>query len=198
MHNKRKDILETASMLFLQKGIRATTVDEIAKRCHISKKTFYYFFVDKEIVVAEIVQNLIIKTDQQLRMFPDISPNASSELISFFQYLQANIFVFNALFMNDLKKYYPNIHNLLLQDRQNKLIPFFIRNIERGVSEDIYRINLDSKLTAELYFLQLDNVIDNTEVSENERYTVIYYINSFFLHGILNKTGLKLAITHFN
>lgn len=131
-------------------------------------------------------------------MFPDISPNASSELISFFQYLQANIFVFNALFMNDLKKYYPNIHNLLLQDRQNKLIPFFIRNIERGVSEDIYRINLDSKLTAELYFLQLDNVIDNTEVSENERYTVIYYINSFFLHGILNKTGLKLAITHFN
>jgi AcrR family transcriptional regulator len=198
MDNKRKDIMEAASMLFLQKGIKTTTVDEIAKKCHISKKTFYYFFVDKEIVITEIVQNLIHKTDQQLRMLPDISPNASSELISFFQYLQANIFVFNALFMNDLKKYYPNIHNLFLQDRRNKLVPFFSRNIERGVSENIYRTQLDSKLTAELYFLQLDNIIDNIEVSDDERYGIIYYINSFFLHGIMNKTGLKLAITHFN
>jgi AcrR family transcriptional regulator len=198
MDNKRKDILEAASMLFLQKGIRTTTVDEIAKTCHISKKTFYYFFVDKEIVITEIVQNLIHKTDQHLRLLPGISPNASSELISFFQYLQANIFVFNALFMNDLKKYYPNIHNLFLQDRRNKLVPFFVKNIERGVSEDIYRKNLDSKLTAELYFLQLDNVIDNIEVSNDERYAVIYYINSFFLHGIMNKIGLKFANTHFN
>jgi AcrR family transcriptional regulator len=198
MDNKRKDIMEAASMLFLQKGIKTTTVDEIAKKCHISKKTFYYFFVDKEIVITEIVQNLIHKTDQQLRMLPDISPNASSELISFFQYLQANIFVFNALFMNDLKKYYPNIHNLFLHDRRNKLVPFFVKNIERGVSEDIYRKNLDSKITAELYFLQLDNLIDNIEVSNDERYTVIYYINSFFLHGIMNKTGLKFANTHFN
>jgi AcrR family transcriptional regulator len=198
MDNKRKDIMEAASMLFLQKGIRTTTVEEIAKKCHISKKTFYYFFVDKEIIITEIVQNLIHKTDQQLRMLPDISPNASSELISFFQYLQANIYIFNALFMNDLKKYYPKIHNLVLQDRRNKLVPFFSRNIERGVSENIYRKHLDSKLTAELYFLQLDNVIDNIEVSDDERYGIIYYINSFFLHGIMNKSGLKLAITHFN
>ncbi|MFV8342551.1 TetR/AcrR family transcriptional regulator [Flavobacterium sp. XS2P39] len=198
MHTKRKNILESAAMLFLQKGIRATTVDEIAKHCHISKKTFYYFFVDKEVIITEIVQNLINKTDQQLRMLPDISPNASSELISFFQYLQANIFVFNALFMSDLKKYYQNIHNLFLQERRNKLVPFFIRNIERGVSENMYRKHLDSKLTAELYFLQLDNAIDNIEVSDDERYAIIYYINSFFLHGIMNKSGLKLAITHFN
>lgn len=198
MDSKRKDIMEAASMLFLQKGIKATTVDEIAKRCHISKKTFYYFFVDKEVVIVEIVQNLIQKTDRQLRMLPDISPNASSELISFFHYLQSNIYVFNAVFMNDLKKYYPNIHSLFLQDRQNKLVPFFIKNIERGISENIYRTNLDSRLTAELYFLQLDNVIDNVEVTDDERYAIIYYINSFFLHGIMNKTGLKLAITHFN
>lgn len=198
MDNKRKDIMEAASMLFLQKGIKTTTVEEIAKRCHISKKTFYYFFVDKEIVITEIVQNFINKTNQQLRMLPNISPNASSELISFFQSLQANIYVFNALFMNDLKKYYPNIHNLFLQERRNKLVPFFSRNIERGVSENIYRNHLDSTLTAELYFLQLDNVIDNIEVSDDERYGIIYYINSFFLHGIMNKSGLKLAITHFN
>ncbi|HEU4792006.1 MAG TPA: TetR/AcrR family transcriptional regulator [Flavobacterium sp.] len=198
MDNKRKDIIEAASMLFLQKGIRTTTVEEIAKRCHISKKTFYYFFIDKELVITEIVQNLIRKTDQQLRMLPDISPNASSELITFFQHLQSNVFVFNALFMNDLKKYYPNIHNLFLQDKQNKLVPFFIKNIERGVSENIYRTQLDSKLTAELYFTQLDNVIDNINVSDDQRYATIYYINSFFLHGIMNKTGLKLAITHFN
>ncbi|QOG01203.1 TetR/AcrR family transcriptional regulator [Flavobacterium sp. MDT1-60] len=198
MDNKRKDIMEAASMLFLQKGIKATTVEEIAKKCHISKKTFYYFFVDKEVVIIEIVQNLINKTDRQLRMLPDISPNASSELISFFHYLQSNIYVFNALFMSDLKKYYPNIHNLFLQDRKNKLIPFFIKNIERGILENIYRTNLDSRLTAELYFLQLDNVIDNTDITEDERYAIIYYINSFFLHGIMNKFGLKLAITHFN
>lgn len=197
MDNKAKNIIETASLLFSQKGIKATSVDEIAKICGISKKTFYHFFMDKEMIISEIVQNLLIKTEQYARILPEISPNASSELINFFQYLQTNFFVFNSLFINDLKKYYPNIYNLILENRRKKLIPFFIKNIEHGISEEIYRKHLDSKITGELYFLLLDNVIDDIKVSESERYNIVNYINSFFLHGIMNQNGLKLSFTNF-
>lgn len=58
---KRKAILEAATTVFLNKGYRGTSMDEIAALASVSKQTVYKHFADKERLFSEIV---LATTDQ--------------------------------------------------------------------------------------------------------------------------------------
>jgi len=49
----RKRILEAANSLFYAEGIRSVSVDLIAERSGVTKKTIYYHFTNKDALVAE-------------------------------------------------------------------------------------------------------------------------------------------------
>ena len=53
----RKRILKAAEELFLKFGIRSVTMDEIASKLGISKKTIYMHFEDKDAIVHEVATN---------------------------------------------------------------------------------------------------------------------------------------------
>ena len=52
---KRRAILESATVLFLQRGYLGTSMDEIAALAGVSKQTVYKHFEDKQRLFAEIV-----------------------------------------------------------------------------------------------------------------------------------------------
>jgi TetR/AcrR family transcriptional repressor of mexJK operon len=52
---KRRAILDAAATLFLRRGYRGTSMDEIAALAAVSKQTVYKHFVDKERLFSEIV-----------------------------------------------------------------------------------------------------------------------------------------------
>lgn len=56
---RRKEILETAELLFLTKGYTKTTVNDILKEIGIAKGTFYHYFKSKEEVMDEIIMRII-------------------------------------------------------------------------------------------------------------------------------------------
>ena len=49
-------ILETALHLFFRFGIKAITMDDIAKEMGISKKTIYRFFGEKDDIVNSLME----------------------------------------------------------------------------------------------------------------------------------------------
>ena len=56
MDEKRKFILETAAKFFSKNGFFATSVQDIAKECNISKATIYQLFNSKEDILYQIIQ----------------------------------------------------------------------------------------------------------------------------------------------
>lgn len=56
MSAKRKKLIDVATSLFLQKGYDATSVQDIANECQISKGSFYNYFQSKEDLVLEIIR----------------------------------------------------------------------------------------------------------------------------------------------
>ena len=56
MDEKRKVILETAAKFFSKNGFFATSVQDIAKECNISKATIYQLFNSKEDILYQIIQ----------------------------------------------------------------------------------------------------------------------------------------------
>lgn len=53
MNNTRKQIIETAFLLFLKKGFKAVRLSDIERAAKITRGTFYYHFTNKEEVLKE-------------------------------------------------------------------------------------------------------------------------------------------------
>jgi AcrR family transcriptional regulator len=54
---RRRQLLGVAERLFLKKGYRATTVDEIARGARLTKGAFYHHFKNKEDILCAIVEH---------------------------------------------------------------------------------------------------------------------------------------------
>jgi TetR/AcrR family transcriptional repressor of mexJK operon len=55
----RDRILDVATVLFLGNGFGATSIEAVARRAGISKRTFYHRFRGKEVLFEEVVRRLI-------------------------------------------------------------------------------------------------------------------------------------------
>lgn len=198
MKNKQLVLLETASVLFSKEGIKKTSVETISRHCGISKKTFYTYYPDKEAIIKEIVENALSRTEKYVIMLSEISSDAVFDLVSFFEFIQNNISVFTPVFISDLFKFYPAVNDSVREYRSRKFLPFFIENVKRGVKEGCYRKSVDAKLTGELYFSQIDMTLEDDSLEALEKFRVLSYINSFFLHGIVNGIGAKLLFADGN
>ncbi|SMQ86117.1 transcriptional regulator, TetR family [Devosia lucknowensis] len=57
--NKRARVLAAASTLFLRNGIRATTMEAIAREAQIAKPTLYAQFADKHAIFSALLEQLV-------------------------------------------------------------------------------------------------------------------------------------------
>lgn len=55
-HENARRILDEGWRLFQQKGYRGVTVDELCRRCELSKPTLYYYFGDKENLFVQVLR----------------------------------------------------------------------------------------------------------------------------------------------
>lgn len=61
---KKKNLLDAARILFLQKGFSKTSISEIAKQAKVAKGTFYLYFKDKD----ELLEHLILQIGRHILM----------------------------------------------------------------------------------------------------------------------------------
>jgi AcrR family transcriptional regulator len=52
-------ILDAATSLFLTHGYGATSIEEVARRARISKRTFYHRFADKQVLFGAVVHRIV-------------------------------------------------------------------------------------------------------------------------------------------
>lgn len=62
---RRKELLDTAEKLFMIKGYRHTTIDEIRLEAGIAKGTFYHYFQSKEEILDAIIDRIIDHSIEQ-------------------------------------------------------------------------------------------------------------------------------------
>jgi len=55
---RREEILDAARAVFLLRGLRAATVDEITSRAGVAKGTFYLYFVSKDAILQALRERI--------------------------------------------------------------------------------------------------------------------------------------------
>lgn len=63
---KKEAVLQTAVQMFIEKGYRQTSLDDVAKKLKITKPALYYYFHNKEAIYLECYRRGIAMTQQSL------------------------------------------------------------------------------------------------------------------------------------
>lgn len=174
-NEKENRLLDTAFKLFTEKGIKATSIQEIVDNANVAKGTFYLYFKDK----YEIRDVLIAKKSKKL--FTDALTKMRKNYIK--DFADQIIFIINYV-IDELSK-----NQLLLK--------FISKNLSWGVyNETILKLyNKQEKTEDGLYSLFLKGVEENHIDLKNPKVTlfmIIELVSSTCFDAILYQNPLPI------
>lgn len=187
-------ILSASAELFRQYGFKTITMDDIARRAGISKKTLYQHFANKNEVVNESITWFQCHVSDNCLSIMTSAENTIEGMVrvmGMFDQVLANM---NPLGMLELERYYPDAFKKFKSNMLEKDIEAIKNNIVWGMQEGLYRDGLNADFMAryrmEISMLVLHpNLMINTR---NDLQFVMHEVSEHFLYGIMTPKGEKL------
>jgi AcrR family transcriptional regulator len=136
-------ILDTAFNLFSQFGTRSITMDDIAQKMGVSKKTLYAHFADKDEMVTHAITRYLAMIEKECIGNQHKAGDAIEELFMVMQMLDQQFGNMKPYVLLDLQRYHPDAYQAFLSYRDNSLKITIRLNLERGIKEGLYRPDLD-------------------------------------------------------
>ena len=195
----KNNIKEKAKELFFHYGLKSVSMDDIAKKAGVSKRTIYEFFEDKNEVIDEIVHDLMRSYDNLFKISQSTAKDAIEEVIKQDDELLDIWTSIRPVFFYDLERTFPETSEQL---EQFKLIILkgIILNLRRGKKEGNYREDVDIALVSDLRFHQLMNVMRPKLLTSHELNVaqLAREFTALYLHAITTEKAKKLLDKYLN
>ncbi len=134
---EKEKILHFTHAKFITEGFYKTSMDEIAKDLHMSKKTIYKHFVSKEVLLVEVCD---LRIDLLLRKLNEIGESADDSVTKFLKILNMNkIMMLNCsiAWFRDLKIHAPNCLQKFNEVRSVQVMGILKKLLEQGRREKL-------------------------------------------------------------
>jgi AcrR family transcriptional regulator len=102
----KEGIVAAAAELFRQHSIKSTTMDEIARRVGISKKTLYAWCTDKDELVEEVFLQPMYAAAEQCMEVPERAADAVEEAFLCWNIVRPVLHDVSEGVLHDLQKYH--------------------------------------------------------------------------------------------
>lgn len=190
----KESIIETATKLFMQHGVKTITLDRIVKELRTSKRTIYKHFKDK----LDLLDACLDVYNSKVRTENEEIIKASSNVIEAMGKLHQKIVrrshQVNPNFFGDILHYYPGLLNESYRRTGNyahqQLIDLAKAGIEDGIFEENMDIEVVVKTVLQLLKLLKDNELFPATEFSKERLT--FGIMVPYLRGLCTDKGIKL------
>ncbi|GGW28897.1 TetR/AcrR family transcriptional regulator [Arenibacter certesii] len=186
-------ILDKATELFLNLGVKSVTMDDLANEVGISKKTIYTHYENKTKLVQECTTRLFDKISEGINTICALGKNPIEELYDIKKYIIIYIKDEKSSSQYQLQKYYPKIAHHL-RTKQNALMQkCTFNNIKRGLELGIYREDINIEFVSRIYISGMTNIQDPkmfpTNLFPMDR--LQSYFLEYYLRGIVTPKGRK-------
>ena len=193
-------MIEKIAEMFLKYGVKSLSMDDIARELGISKKTLYLHFKDKKDLVLQVVLHSVENLDCKMsKIIKEKSLNAIDILFYVSKEIAEGRKNMNPNINFDLQKYYPDAWILVSEHRKKHIFGKIYRNMEKGISEGLYRNDFNIDVIAKLYEEQVNNLSlwgkDSLNVSFDEILETVFV---YHIRGIASKKGLEYLETKLN
>lgn len=186
-------ILNSALSMYSKYGIKSITMDDLCRELGISKKTLYQHVEDKNDLIRKVIDYEIDLQRKAMEKMFRSEMNAIDELMHVNKQIHLSQSIHSPTFYFDLKKYYPPIYNEWVEYKRKKLYEMIMRNLKKGVSEGLYRQDMDAHIISRLHVARVEMLHASGIIEEDELSTTRFIdeIFRYHIHGICNDEGLK-------
>lgn len=188
--NLRANIIFFTRDAFQREGIRSVTMDDIAERLSMSKRTLYEMFKDKETLLLACVKEHQRLYHSDVERVANEASNILEVVLYSFQKTLIGIQNTNYKFYQDIKRY-PRVVQYL-KDCQRKNAKAFVDSCHLGVQQGIFRSDVNYEILEKLVSEQA-RVLFETDAWRN--YTMVDMYRSIMLvsvRGISTEKGQRI------
>jgi len=194
----KEKILEYAAQEFLHYGFKNVTMDDLAQKLGISKKTIYEYFSNKNQLVFEASHKIF---DSVMEAIRNIYQNETDPIQGLFEIKKIAL---KYLIDNQqspqyqLQKYYPEIYSELKEKELIVLGALFKKSLEKGIKSELFRKDIDTDFVTRLYFNGIRGIRDITlfpvEKYKIEKLILQYF--EYYFRAIATPKGLALFLSY--
>lgn len=197
----REKIINKAAELFLTLGFKSVTMDDIAHAMAISKKTIYVHFSNKTQLVEAVTFSLFENICVGIDCICDQSPNPIEELYDIKLFVMQHLKNEEASPQYQLKKYYPEIYEILKTKQFDKMQVSVKDSLINGIETGLFRTDIDVEFISRMYFNGMTGIKDETifpkEIFNNMEYLMESYLE-YHLRAIVTDKGLNILNKFIN
>ncbi|MDT0648572.1 TetR/AcrR family transcriptional regulator [Autumnicola edwardsiae] len=189
----REKILRTAADMFLNYGFKSVTMDDIAEKIGISKKTIYANFTTKNKLIHATSNYIFDKIYGGIEKIRDKEQNPIVENFEIKRFVMSHLKDEKTTPHYQLQKYYPNIFNSLKNRQFELLQDCVVSNLNRGMETGYYRKDLPLAFISRIHFIGMMGIKDKElfPVKEYSQTQLMEYFLEYHLRAICTNKGLK-------
>jgi len=188
----KERIIENASSLFFQKGVKSITMSDIANELGISKRTLYEVFRDKEDLLDNCIDYHIIKAEKEMNLLADNSEDVIDALMRIYAHSLDEMRMMNPSAMRDLKKYHSQLYKKVEENQRNS-VSIFLPLLDKGVKQGLIRDDINFEIILWLVKSQFRAIMSD-DYFPSEKFSLNDFIPAIilnFMRGISTSSGIK-------
>ena len=190
----KQKIIEEAERLFWKYGVRSVTLDDIAKRLGISKKTIYQHFADKEEIICQVITQHFNGTKNEAECELIGAHNPVEEVLRMSEVVRKHANGVNTSLFFDIQRHYPKAWTIYKQFKEEYILASIRDNLQRGLEQGLYRADIDLEIMSRLR-LECIQLGFNDEAFPPDKFKLVdvqLQLLHNFIRGILTEKGFTI------
>lgn len=192
-------ILNSSIELFSQYGFKTITMDDIARRAGISKKTLYQHFANKQEVVNESVTWYKHNTTQNCAAVLSEAENALEAMVRILAFFDGLYKRINPMAMFEMQRFFPEAYQKFRDLLIERDVVMIRDNILQGIKEGYYRENVNADLLGR-YRIETSLMVLQPTLLVNDRTdlmsSIALEIGEHFMYGIMTQKGIDQYVKY--
>ena len=192
MINEKKYI-DKATAVFKKEGLRLS-LDEVAVKMGITKKTLYNHFSSKDELLQACIHSLIAELQSSMAIMIDEKLDAVAAMRQGFEALSVFFNSLSPIFFYDMKRLYPEMASTEHTAGFGVFRQQVVKNLQKGMAEQTYRNDLDVELVSQYFTFSIFGFFISKVVTTNEYSAKNYFktILDYNLRALVSEEGKNL------
>lgn len=180
----RQEVIAVALKQFRRHGFKSVTMDDIARSLGRSKKTLYTVVNNKQELIDLVIDADMAVDDCAIVAAQNESADAIDEMLRIAHHFASTMIEMNPSGLYDLQKYYRKTWERVDAHYIDGMVDHVRKNLRRGQSEGLYRMDMDRELIARL-FVMAPQAFTNPDRFQLEGKQWEEVLDQFFLYHLL-------------
>lgn len=191
---QKENIIHHASKMFVEQGIKAVRMDDIAQELSVSKRTLYELFEDKEELIYQSICHYF-QTERARRMQQIVEIENTLEVMVVNLRDMIDAAPVAGRIRRNIKRFYPTVYKRLTEDVQSESLDDLNRWVTGCIECGYFEHNVKVQYAVDVLHHSVHGMLVNTldeERPSSELVSMMSYSLLVFIRGLCTVEGQRI------